>query len=105
VNFNSEVVAILANTVDIFLRALSFLIVLRILLSWLAPRSHGGIANFVFSTTEPILAIFRKLPLRFAMIDFSALLALISIDFLRGFLLKIILGFLSAFHFPIKENK
>jgi YggT family protein len=92
VNFNSEIVAILANTVDIFLRALSFLIILRILLSWLGPRSHGGIVSFVISTTEPILAIFRKLPLRLGMIDLSALVALISIDLLRGFLLKIILG-------------
>ncbi|MCF7836381.1 YggT family protein [Candidatus Gracilibacteria bacterium] len=93
-NFNPDVIAILANTVDIFLRALGFLILMRILLSWLGPRSQGGIVNFVISTTEPILAIFRKLPLRLGMIDFSALVALISIDLLRGFLLKIIFSFL-----------
>lgn len=89
---NSEIIAILANTIDIFFRALSFLIVVRILLSWLAPHSRGGIANFVFSVTEPILALFRRLPLRIGMIDFSPIVALIVINFARGFLLKLLFG-------------
>jgi len=92
VGLDSEIISILANTIDIFFRALSFLIVVRILLSWLAPHSRGGIANFVFSVTEPILVFFRKLPLRIGMIDLSPIVALIAIDFARGLLLKLLFG-------------
>ncbi|MFH1375297.1 MAG: YggT family protein [Patescibacteria group bacterium] len=91
-NLNSQLVAILANTVDIFFRMLSLLIIVRILMSWVAPQSRGKTAYFILSTTEPILAWFRKLPLRIGMMDLSPLAALLALSFVRSFLLKLILG-------------
>ena len=91
-NLNPELIAVLANTIDIFFRALTFLIIIRILMSWVAPHSRGGIASFVVSTTQPILELFRKLPLRIGMMDFAPLVALITLNFVREFLLKLVLG-------------
>lgn len=93
-HFNSQVIAILVNTIDLFFRALSFLIIVRILLSWLAPQSRGQLALFIFSATEPILGFFRKLPLRIGVIDLSPIVAIITIDLVRVFLLRLIFGFL-----------
>lgn len=91
-NLSPEIIAILINTVDIFFRALTFLIILRILMSWLAPHAQGSIVNFIVSTTTPILDVFRRLPLRIGMIDFSPIVALLVLDFAREFLLKVIIG-------------
>ncbi|MCF7845645.1 MAG: YggT family protein [Candidatus Peribacteraceae bacterium] len=87
---NSQIVSILANTIDLFFRALSFLIIIRILMSWFAPRSRGQIAFFVLSATEPILRFFRRLPLRIGMLDLSPLVAIIAIDLARTFLLRLL---------------
>ena len=89
---NSQLVAILANTIDLFFRALSFLIIVRILLSWFAPHSRGRIVFFIVSTTEPILGFFRKLPLRIGMLDLSPIVAIIAIDLARTFLLRLFFG-------------
>lgn len=89
---NSELISILINTVDIFFRALSFLIFVRILLTWVAPHSRGKIVYFIASATEPVLQIFRRLPLRLGMIDFSPIVALLTLDFIRQLLINVILG-------------
>ena len=89
-NLPVEVIAILANTIDLFFSALTFLIVLRILLSWLAPHSRGQIVYFIVTTTQPILGFFQKFRLRIGMIDFSPIVALLVLDFVRMILLKLI---------------
>ncbi|MFH0776262.1 MAG: YggT family protein [Patescibacteria group bacterium] len=87
-----NLLSILANTIDLFFRALSFLVIVRILLSWFAPQSNNRIAFFVFSTTEPILGFFRRLPLRIGMFDLSPIVALLAIDFARQILLRVLFG-------------
>jgi YggT family protein len=87
-----QIISIAANTIDIFFRLLSFLIIARIFLSWVAPHSHGRIAEFIISTTQPVLRLFAKLPLRIGMMDFTPLVALILLDLLRGFLLQLLFG-------------
>jgi len=89
----SEIIVVLAKTVDIFFRSLSFLLIVRILMSWLTRSPQGSIFNFIVSTTQPILDIFRKLPLRFGMMDLTPLVALLTIGFVREFLLKLISSF------------
>jgi len=75
-----------------FLRALSWLIVIRILLSWFAPRSHHPIVVFIIQTTDQILVPIRnRLPRgqgMMGMIDWSPLVALILIDVLRYVLVR-----------------
>jgi len=75
-----------------FLRILTWFIVIRIILSWVAPHSHNPIARFIVDTTEQILGPIRGLLPRgsgaMAMIDWSPLLALILIDLLSYWLIS-----------------
>jgi len=70
-----------------FLRVLSFLIIARIILSWVAPRSHNPIAILIVQTSEQVIAPIRRILPRgkgtMAMIDWSPLVALILIDIFR----------------------
>ena len=70
-----------------FLRILSFLIIARIIVSWVAPTSTHPVVLFVVQTTEQIINPIRKRMPKgkgaWGMIDWSPLVALILIDLLR----------------------
>jgi YggT family protein len=74
-----------------FLRVLTWLIIARIILSWVAPGSHHPIVQFIHQTTEQILGPIRRMIPRgsgvLGMIDFSPLIAILLIDVLRSILI------------------
>lgn len=74
-----------------FLRVLTWLIVVRIILSWVAPGSHHPLIVFIYQTTEQILAPIRRLIPRtdgvLGMFDWSPLIAILLIDILRSILI------------------
>lgn len=84
---------ILVTGVSFFFQILSFLIIIRIFMSWLAPGSNGAIAEFVYATTEPVLGVFRQLPLRIGVMDFTPLATLIALDIARYVILTILARF------------
>lgn len=86
---------IVVNTVSLFLRVLSMLIVARAILSWFRPRGYSKLYNDIeralYVLTEPILAPIRSaLPPIGPGIDFSPLVALILIDLVQ----RLLVGFL-----------
>ncbi|MDZ4216850.1 MAG: YggT family protein [Candidatus Gracilibacteria bacterium] len=79
-----------------FLRALSFLIVARIIISWVAPHSTHPVVIFVLRTTEQVISPIRsRLPRgegMVAMVDWAPLVALILIDLIRYALVSVFVG-------------
>lgn len=61
-------------------------------MSWVAPHASGQAAQFVHSTTEPVLAPFRRMGLRIGMLDLSPLVALLALDFVRMLALNLLFG-------------
>lgn len=88
---------ILILGIHYFLRFLSFLILIRVILSWLAPNWSNAFTHFVVQTTEQILVPIReKLPRgegTLSMIDWSPLVALFLIDLIRYLLIALVQGF------------
>lgn len=80
----------LALLVDMIFNVVYFLLVIRILLSWFGVNPYNELVQILFKITEPILAPFRKLPLRLGMIDFSPILAFIVLTFLRSLIVGIL---------------
>ncbi|MDD5291662.1 MAG: YggT family protein [Candidatus Omnitrophica bacterium] len=80
----------LAHIVEIVLTILYWLILIRALISWVNPDPLNPIVQFLYSTTEPILAPLRKwLPFSYRSgIDFSPLIAFLIIIFLKSFLVS-----------------
>ena len=85
------------STVNVFgevigaLRIYSYIIFIRILLSWFGP-SYGNnfLYAFVFNVTEPYLSIFKRARLIVGPIDFGPAAALLVLWFLISFLQGII---------------
>ena len=77
----------LAAILDLGLTIYMWLIIARALLSWVSPDPYNPIVRFLYRVTEPVLSyVRRRLPVIFGGIDFSPLLILAAIIFLRIFL-------------------
>ncbi len=71
-----------------------WLIIARAILSWVNPDPYNPIVRFLYSITEPLLsAVRRRLPLMFGGMDFTPLVILAAILFLKIFLVQTILDY------------
>ena len=77
----------------LFLEIVSWMIVIRILISWIIPQARGPFVIFLIRATETILAPIRNAIPRasgsMAMIDWSPLIAIILISFLKSALIQL----------------
>ncbi|MDR5657923.1 YggT family protein [Serpentinicella sp. ANB-PHB4] len=74
-------------------RVIEFLILVRVLLSWVRPNPYNPIVQFIHTTTEPILAPVRKLIYGLGyngMIDFSPIISLFLVRFIFNQILQFI---------------
>ena len=81
-----------ARIIDMAFTVFTWLLIARVLLSWLPLSRPNQIVNFIYEITEPVLAPFRRIiPASPSFpIDFSPLLALLAIDLIRSLLLRIL---------------
>lgn len=79
---------IMKESIDYFFSVLNFLIIARIVLSWLSQNTHSTVNRIIYQLTEPILLPFRNLLLKIGlgrgMIDFSPILAVLALDVIRN---------------------
>ncbi len=66
-----------------------WVVIARAILSWVSPDPYNPIVRFIHNVTEPIMyPIRRRFPLGFGGIDFSPMIVLLAIIFLRAFLVN-----------------
>ena len=87
----AELFRALAMLVDGICWILYWLLLARIVISWFPVDPYHAVVQFLFQATEPILALFRKVPLRFGTMDFTPLLAFITLIFVKRVLVTILL--------------
>ncbi len=76
-----------ATILNIVVTILIWLIIISALISWVNPDPYNPIVQFLRRTTEPILRPIRRLiPFR-SPIDFSPMIAIIVLFFLRLFVI------------------
>ncbi|MEA3489176.1 MAG: YggT family protein [Candidatus Omnitrophota bacterium] len=80
----------LALLVSLIFNVIYFLLVIRIIMSWVNPDPYNEIVQIIYRVTDPILAPFRRLPLRWGMIDLSPILAFLVLSVLRSFIVNIL---------------
>lgn len=78
----------IARVLDMALEIYMWIIIIRALLSWVNPDPYNPIVRFLYSVTEPVLRPIRRVT-GFGMgIDFSPLIVILAIYFIKGFLIK-----------------
>ena len=91
----SNIRILLANSVNVFSNVLYFLILARVLLSWIPMQPANKIRQFFYALTEPLLGPIRSLinksPLGGGMmVDFSPVIVLFIIQILRNIIIRLI---------------
>ena len=81
----------LVSIVEVAFRVLDFLIIARVILSWVRIDSNSPIIRFIYESTEPILAPIRRLMPRTMMIDFSPLLAIVILQVVETLVIRLLL--------------
>lgn len=82
----------LGRILEVLITILTWLIFIRVLISWINPDPFNPIVQFLYRSTEPILAPIRKvIPLGNLTFDFSPIVAFLILLFLRYFLVNTLL--------------
>lgn len=77
----------LATLVDFILTAYMWIVIGRAIISWVNPDPYNPIVRFLREVTDPVLyRIRRVLPLHGGGIDFTPMILIMAIIFLRSFL-------------------
>ena len=85
----SNLIVALAKVIDIALTLYMWIIIFRALISWVNPDPYNQIVIFLYRSTEPVLRpIRRRLPLGNMGIDFSPVIVILVIVFLKYFLVE-----------------
>jgi YggT family protein len=79
----------LALVIDYLLQIYSWIIIARVVISWVNADPYNPIVRAIYSVTEPVLyRIRRALPVYGGGIDFSPIVVFIGIMFLQSFLVQ-----------------
>ena len=90
--FRNLLVAV-ATVVDYVLVFFMIITIARAVLSWVSPDPYNPIVRFIHNITEPVLYQIRKrLPMMYGGIDFSPIVVILIIIFLRIFVVNSLEG-------------
>lgn len=90
--FRNLLVAV-ATVLDYVLVFFMFITIARAVLSWVSPDPYNPIVRFIHNVTEPVLIQIRKrIPMMYGGIDFSPIVVILIIIFLRIFVVNSLEG-------------
>ncbi len=88
----------LYDIVSLVFQVYIFIVIARALISWVNPDPYNPIVRFLYSATEPVLALMKRyLPLQFSGIDLSPIALLFALTIIEKILLSIIVQFSRGF--------
>ncbi|MFH1665276.1 MAG: YggT family protein [Candidatus Omnitrophota bacterium] len=86
----AEILKSLALLITLIFNILYFLLVIRIILSWVNADPYNEIVRVIYAVTDPLLLPFRRLSLQMGGIDFSPILAFLVLSVVKNLLVNII---------------
>jgi YggT family protein len=82
----------IAKVLDLVLLLFMWIVIARAVLSWVNPDPFNPIVRFIHNVTEPALYRVRAfIPVSFGGIDFSPIIVLLGVIFLRTFVVSSIM--------------
>ncbi|MCK4535782.1 MAG: YggT family protein [Desulfuromonadales bacterium] len=81
----------LYQLVSLVFQVYTFIVLGRVIVSWVNPDPYNPIVRFLHNATEPVLQRIRRvLPLQFSGIDLSPIVLLIGLAVLQNIILQLI---------------
>lgn len=88
-----------AHLLEALITILYWLIIVRALISWVNPDPFNPIVQFLYKTTDPILAPIRKFIPTLGPVDLSPIIAFFALYFLKLFLVSSLVGLATRLRF------
>ncbi len=86
----------LANTINMLFRIYSFIIIARVIVSWVRVSPYhptwGPVVRFIYQATEPLMEPVRRFLPAMGGLDFSPIIVLLGLDLLRTLVVGMLLG-------------
>ncbi len=86
----------LANTINLLFRIYSFIVLARVILSWVRVSpwhpTWGPIIRFIYQVTDPIMEPVRRLLPAMGGLDFSPIIVLFGLDILRTLVVNVLIS-------------
>ncbi|BCJ86057.1 YggT family protein [Effusibacillus dendaii] len=83
----------LTHIISYLFEIYSFLVIARVLMSWVPDMERTGFGQWLVRLTEPYLAIFRRFIPPFGMIDISPIVALLALQLIERGLMTVLGSF------------
>jgi YggT family protein len=92
-NVGGAFMAAVFDVIFSILTLIQWLVIIAAVISWVNPDPHNPIVQLLYRMTEPLLRPFRKIlpPQRTGGIDFSPLLVILLIIFIKTLLSRLLL--------------
>lgn len=86
---------LIIDIVDIIFDVMYWLVIIRVLLSWIRHDPYNPIFRFIYEVTELVLAPVRKLiPMRGMAIDISPIIAILLLQLLKSIIIDLLVRML-----------
>ena len=83
-----NLVAAVAQVLNLLLTVYTWIIIIRVLASWLSPDPFNPVMQFLIRATDPVLEPIRRRIPSIGFIDISAVVALVILQALQLFLVR-----------------
>jgi YggT family protein len=89
--FGNIFISAIYQVVDLVFTLYIFIVVARVLISWVNPDPYNPIVRFLHNATDPVLfRIRRVVPLQFGGFDFTPIVLLLGLSVLKQVVLQLI---------------
>ncbi|GAB4264352.1 MAG: YggT family protein [Candidatus Promineifilaceae bacterium] len=86
----------LASTINMLFRIYSFIIIARVIVSWVRVSPYhptwGPVVRFIYQATEPLMEPVRRFLPAMGGLDFSPIIVLLGLDLIRTLVVGMLLG-------------
>ncbi|BAF60006.1 MAG: YggT family protein [Pelotomaculum sp.] len=85
---------IIITSLDVAFQVYTWLLIVRILLSWVRHNPYQPVIRFIYEVTEPFLSLFRRIVPPVGPVDFSPIVAFFVLHLIRQVLISFLRHFL-----------
>ncbi len=80
------------TVINVAFQVYTWLIIIRIILSWIRVNPYQPVVRFIYESTEPVLGFFRRIIPPVGMFDFSPIVAFFALELLRRLLVNLLMS-------------
>lgn len=81
---------ILITAIDVAFQVYTWILIVRIILSWVRHNPYQPVIRFIYEVTEPYLALFRRFIPPAGPLDLSPIVAFFSLQILRWLIFQVL---------------